>query len=170
MCFKIRLVGEHMVDVVGPTWSQVVNTAASQACPLPAGAFLTGLLQLGGLVSHRESLEGTRKQVVIRAKQWVGPPCFLWRGGFIAGYRNLPLRGCRDMGALPELPTIHLPTSRPSLISGSGFQLPELDQGPLGLPPELGAGLWDIFKAPCCSHILPSLCLIPPSAAPWPIW
>ena len=72
--------------------------AASQACALPAGASLTALLQLGGLVSHEESLKGTREQVVIRAKHrsWVhhifcgerGVSCWVQKSAFesVSGY------------------------------------------------------------------------------------
>lgn len=63
-------------------------------------------------------------------------------GRIVTKYRSLPLRGCLDMGALSGLPTIHLPTSWPFLISGSGFQLLELTKTHLGfsLTEELAYG------------------------------
>lgn len=72
--------------------------AASQACALPAGASSDCPAAAGGLVSHEESLKGTREQGVIRAKRrgWVhhifcgerGVSCWVQKSAFesVSGY------------------------------------------------------------------------------------
>lgn len=94
MHFSIILAREHVVDVVGPTWRQTVKLLPLRhvLCQL------TAPLQPRGLVSHKESLQGAREQVVIRAKHsgWVhhifcgeqGASCWVQRSAFerVSGY------------------------------------------------------------------------------------
>ena len=94
MHFSIILAREHVVDVVGPTWRQIVKLLPLRhvLCQL------TAPLQPRGLVSHKESLQGAREQVVIRAKHsgWVhhifcgeqGASCWVQRSAFerVSGY------------------------------------------------------------------------------------
>lgn len=79
-----------MVDVV-PAWNQIINT-------LPQG--MSSACQGGSLVSNWESPEGAETRVGSdQDPVHRGAGRLSWGGGS-ARNRNLPLRGCRDLGAL----------------------------------------------------------------------
>lgn len=166
MDFSVILAGDHVVDVVGPTWRKIVKLLPLRHVLRQPGPLLTAPLQLEGLVSHEESLKGAREQAVIRAKHsgWVhrifcgerGAGCWVQKSAFesVPGYGSS---------------TTHSSPAHLTAFPGLGFELPELEQGPLRLRPDFGAGLWNIFRAvavPICGPV----CLPAPPAAPWPFW
>lgn len=61
MHFSVILAGDHVVDVVGPTWRKIVKLLPLRHVLRQPGPLLTAPLQLEGLVSHEESLKGARE-------------------------------------------------------------------------------------------------------------